>query len=79
MSQLEVLKFIEDSAASKKVNLMFKINEEKGHIPSELFYLLRQTKGGNPEQQVDSFDTAIEALGFESPQTFYEYVKPTLE
>lgn len=77
MSQLEVIKFIEASEPRKKVDLMFKINDERGHIPPELFSLLRNQPYPAADRESD-FSRAIDSMGFNSHVAFMEYIKPIL-
>jgi len=78
MSHHEVIKFIDASSPSKKVDLMFKINEERGFIPSEFFSILRHKETKSPSEEA-GFSKAIHAMGFESPDTFMAYIKPILD
>jgi len=78
MSQLEVIKYIETSLPKKKVDLMFKLNDERGHIPTEIFSILRHQDVNSPDQE-SKFSQAIQAMGFETHTAFLEYVRPTLD
>jgi len=78
MSQHELIQFIDTSAPRKKVDLMFKINEERGSIPKVFFSLLRHKEALSPDRVTD-LSGAIEAMGFESQSMFLDFIKPVLE
>lgn len=74
----DVIRLVNASGPDKKVDMMCKLHDENKTVPTEFFSLIRKGEE-QPATQKEIYNRSLKSMGFESADSFMDFIASTLK